>query len=179
MELLQLTDSFIIQHCIIQRNSNEFMFKDNTLDGLMLAHGGLEGVRDGCMRVSLCPDCYGPLARGAVPRLALKNRLYRGNLPNEFQDLMWVEEMVCTIYRNTAHVTRIYESSEASQPRVLHGNTCAHEMNVVSTVERLPRSPVDINGMLSIVFIGPEKFDPEKLKNIFYIRKKRRDCWYC
>ena len=30
-----------------------------------------------------------------VPRLSLKNRLYRGRLPDEFADLTWIEEMVC------------------------------------------------------------------------------------
>ncbi|KAF8581836.1 hypothetical protein K439DRAFT_1352883, partial [Ramaria rubella] len=94
--------------------------------------------------------------------------------------LMWVEEMVCSIYRNTAHVTRLYKSSDSSQPCVLHGNTCAHEMNVVSTAECLPRLPSNVNGMLSIVFVGPQKFCPKKLGDIFYIRKEKVwsfPCW--
>ena len=81
--------------------------------------------------------------------------------------------MVCAKYRNTAHVTRIYSSSDPSQPRVFHGNTCAHEMNVLSTATVLPRTVADMNDMLTIVFVGPHKFDPRCLKEMFTIRKQK------
>jgi hypothetical protein len=112
-----------------------------------------------------------------VPRLALANNLYRGQLPDEFKDLTWVEEMVCSIYRNIAHITRLFNSTADDQPTVLHGNTCAHEMNVVSTARVLPRTPSDINGMLSIVFVGPGKFQPEKCGNLFRVRKDKIWCF--
>ncbi|KAG2108698.1 uncharacterized protein F5147DRAFT_694504 [Suillus discolor] len=38
-----------------------------------------------------------------VPRLALRNNLYRGDLPVQFQDLTWIEEKICAIYCVTAH----------------------------------------------------------------------------
>ncbi|KAF8577717.1 hypothetical protein K439DRAFT_1649016 [Ramaria rubella] len=141
------------------------MFNDDVLDGLMLARDGLEPISDGGTRVFLCPECYASLNRSSIPHLSLKNRLYRGILPDQFTDLTWVEEMVCSIYRNTAHVTRLYESIDASQPHVFHGNTCVHKMNVISTADCLPRTPADIN--------GPCKFDPDKLGNIFHVRKKK------
>ncbi|KAJ3554887.1 hypothetical protein NP233_g12331 [Leucocoprinus birnbaumii] len=99
--------------------------------------------------------------------------MYRGVLPPEFCDLTWVEEMVCALYRNTAHITRLYGSSDPGQPTVLHGNTCAHEMNVISTATVLPRTPADINDMLSIVFIGAKKPDSKSLKHIFRVRKQK------
>jgi hypothetical protein len=80
-------------------------------------------------------------------------------LPDEFCDLTWVEGMVCAKYRNTAHVTHIYGSSDPSQPKIFHGNTCAQEMNVISTASVLPWTPADINGLLSVVFVGSGKFD--------------------
>ena len=44
---------------------------------------------------------------------------------------------------------------------VYHGNTCAHEMNVVSTVSVVPRTIGDINSILTVVFVGQKKFDPK------------------
>ena len=44
-------------------------------------------------------------------------------------------------------------------------------MNVGSTVAVLPRAPPDVNGLLSVVFIGPSKFKPEYLGNMYRIRK--------
>ncbi|KAF8525305.1 hypothetical protein JB92DRAFT_2635616, partial [Gautieria morchelliformis] len=102
----------------------------------------------------LCPDCHSSLTHEKVPRFALKNDLYSGHLPEEFMDLTWVEEMVCSLYRNTAHVMRLYDSSDPAQPRVFHGNTCAHDMNVISIADTLPRTPADLHGMISVVFVG-------------------------
>ncbi|KAF9782693.1 hypothetical protein BJ322DRAFT_986109, partial [Thelephora terrestris] len=122
-------------------------------------------------KLSVCNPCFSYLPRSSMPRFALANKLYRGCLPKEFQDLTWIEERVCAIYTNTAVVTRLYQSSDPSQPRVFHGNTCAHEMNVGSTATVLPRTPSDVNDLLSVVFIGSRKFKPEYLGNMYRIRK--------
>ena len=88
-----------------------------------------------------------------MPRYTLANRLYRGRLPEEFRDLTWIEERVYAKYSNTAVVTRLYQSSDLSQ-------------NVSSTANMLPRTPSDVNGILSVVFIGSSKFKPEYLRNM-------------
>ena len=46
-------------------------------------------------------------------------------------------------------------------------------MNVISIASVLPRTPADINETLSVVFIGPGKFRPEFLKNIYRIQKQK------
>lgn len=46
-------------------------------------------------------------------------------------------------------------------------------MNVVSTASVLPRTPADIHGMLSVVFIGPGEFDPAKAGSLFRVRKDK------
>ena len=81
--------------------------------------------------------------------------------------------MVCARYRYTAHITRLFQSSDPALPNVLHGNTCAHEMNVVSTTSVLPRTPSDVNETLSVVFVGPGKFRREFLKDVYRIRKQK------
>ncbi|PBK87076.1 hypothetical protein ARMGADRAFT_939406 [Armillaria gallica] len=87
----------------------------------------------------------------------LCNGLYRGRLPEQFQDLTWVEEMACAIYRCTCHVTHLYNTPNNDQPRVFKENTCAQNLNYVSTATELPHPPADVRGMLSIVFIGPKQ----------------------
>ncbi|KIJ08065.1 hypothetical protein PAXINDRAFT_139506, partial [Paxillus involutus ATCC 200175] len=123
--------------------------------------------------VNICPDCFAALSKKNIPRFALANGLFRGELPDVFRDLTWVEEKICAIYCTTAHVTRLFQSSDPSQPRVFHGNTCAHDMNVVSTASVLPRTPADVRGYLSVIFIGPGKFDPKQLGTVFRVRKAR------
>ena len=105
--------------------------------------------------------------------MSLANYFYRGLLPDEFADLTWVEEMVCAKYRNTAHVTQIFGSSNVCHPKVFHGNMCAHEMNLLSTASVLPQTVADINDMLMIVFVGAGKFDPNCLHQMFTVRRKK------
>lgn len=123
--------------------------------------------------IFLCKDCSLSLSRRQLPRYAIANHLYLGVLPECFSDLTWVEEMACSIYRTTAHVTRLYQSNNLNDPLVYHGNTCAHEMNVISTVTALPRTPGDINSMISIIFVGKKKFDPGRMGNMLRIRKEK------
>ena len=81
--------------------------------------------------------------------------------------------MVCAKYQNSAHVTRLYGSSDPSQPKLFHGNTCAHEMNVLSTATVLPRTTSDVNDMLTVVFVGSRKFDVDCLHVMFRVQKSK------
>ena len=163
---LHSTDPFIW-------DDGQFYYGIDAIDGAILEPLGFKDQTSDGLIMQICPDCHSSLCHDKVPRFALANRLYRGKLPDKFKDLTWIEEMVCAKYRNTAHITRIYQSSDPAQPKVFHGNTCAHDMNVVSTASVLPRTPADVNGMLSVVFIGPGKFKPEYLGLMFKIRKQK------
>ncbi|KAG2112594.1 uncharacterized protein F5147DRAFT_532231, partial [Suillus discolor] len=139
----------------------------------MLEKSGITFQDSKAITINLCPECQSSLSKNKMPQLALANQLYRGSLPDRFSDLTWVEEKVCALYSITAHVTRLFQSSDPTQPRVFHGNTCAHEMNTVSTASVLPRTPSDVNGFLSVIFIGPEPFDPMRFASFFRVRKHK------
>ncbi|KAG1735530.1 hypothetical protein EDB19DRAFT_1593493, partial [Suillus lakei] len=57
--------------------------------------------------------------------------------------------------------------------KVFHGNICAHDMNATSTASVLPRTPADVIGFLSIVFVGPGKFTPDQIGPTFRVRKNK------
>lgn len=174
LESLRLTDAYIIRKCILQGLSSRFTFGSPILDGLMLEKVGVVAVAQDSATLNVCGSCHAALRKpDRVPRLALKNKLYRGDLPVQFQDLTWIEEKICAIYCVTAHVTRLFQSADPAQAKTFHGNTCAHEMNVVSTVTVLPRTPADVNGLLSVVFVGPGKFDPNALGTVFRVRRRK------
>jgi hypothetical protein len=173
LESLRIRDPFIITKCVVQPLSTSFSFNSPLLDGLMLDKSGVFVDDSSDARLTICSVCRAALSKpDCMPRFALANNLYRGELPFQFHDLTWVEEKICAIYCVTAHVTRLFQSSDPSQPRVFHGNTCAHDMNVVSTASVLPRTPADVNGMLSIIFVGPGKFNPAKVATVFRVRKR-------
>src|SRR5258708_34274170 len=124
--------------------------------------------------IDVCSHCHASLKLNKVPKFSLKNHLYCGHLPDEFHDLTWVEDMAVAIYRATAYVTRLYFSDDPKNPHVFHGNTCAHEQNVVSTAKALPRTAADISNTISVLFVGPSKDVPKSmLKNVFRIWKTK------
>ncbi|KAG0702030.1 hypothetical protein DFH29DRAFT_805531 [Suillus ampliporus] len=177
LDILRIEDEFIITHCIVQNLSSEFVFGHSVLDGLMLCKEGVMCDDEDRYRICICNTCMSSLCVHHIPRLSLANNLYHGQLPSEFSDLTWIEEMVCAIFCATAHVTRLFQSQDSATPHVMYGNTCAHGMNVVSTASVLPRTPADINDALSVVFIGNQNFDPARIYSLFHVRKTKIRCF--
>ena len=87
------------------------MFGHQSLDGLMLYKPAFHLLPGGNVRLDICTQCLSYLHKATMPKFALANDLYRGQLPAQFTDLTWVEEMVCARYRYTAHITRLFQSS--------------------------------------------------------------------
>lgn len=174
LDHLLLRNEFIIRKCVVQSLSTRFSFVNKSLDArLMLERQGVFCDNEKSTVLRVCSDGRRALSKKSIPRFALANGLYRGELPNEFHDLTWVEEKICAISSTTAHVTRLFQSSDPSQPKVFHGNTCAHDMNVTSTESVLPRTPADVAGFLSVVFVCPQKFDARFLGSTFRVRKAK------
>ncbi|KIM20804.1 hypothetical protein M408DRAFT_81490, partial [Serendipita vermifera MAFF 305830] len=122
--------------------------------------------------LDLCSECYSPLSRRKLPKFSLCNNLFRGELPNDLQDITWIEEKVCALHRVTADVARLHNAEQnEALPYRLVGNTCSHPVNVPSTARVLPRVPADISGNLSVVFVGP-KFDKKRLPAMFRVRRR-------
>ncbi len=153
-----------------------FKHRHKQLDGKILDHKGV-CIRDNGVGylVGTCSDCYASLIKYMMPKYALANLLYIGELPEDLKDITWVEEMVCCLYRPMANIVRIFKSNKPVAPTKLFGNTCAHEMNIISTAKVLPRTPADVNGSLSVVFVG--RLSEEKKirisKYMFRVRKSK------
>lgn len=170
-----LLDILRISHLSPLFDTPRFQFGHTLLDNIMLSSAGIVKV-DGGFKLNVCDQCNTPLMKNPqqLPKFALKNNLYRGELPDHLLDLTWVEEQVCALYRSTAIVTRLYGSDDPAQPHIFRGNTCAFAQNTVSTAQKLPRTPADVNDLLSVVFTGSNSKVPEScLKKVFRVRKQK------
>jgi len=91
--------------------------------------------------------------------------------------LTWVEEMACSLYRTTAHVAILYSTSSSEEdPLQLHGNACAHPMDMFRNAKQLPWSPSDLNDLISIIFVGPRQLnqkDLQKLAPYYFVRRSK------
>jgi hypothetical protein len=87
-EILRITDDFIIRECIMSMLSNEFLFNNPSLDGLMLDKQGVHcQVLNDYDNVQICSNCHSSIEHGRILCLFLANNLYHGQLPDEFKDL--------------------------------------------------------------------------------------------
>ena len=175
LHILHITNNYITKHQT--QNSTILHFGNVALDkNPLLLHSPAVHIKENTFdaHIDVCSHCHASLKLNKVPKFSLKNHLYHGHLPDEFHDLTWVEEMAVAIYRATAYVTRLYFSDDPKNPHVFHGNTCAHEQNVVSTAKALPRTAADISNTISVLFVGPSKDVPKSmLKNVFRIWKTK------
>jgi hypothetical protein len=152
----------------------DFMFGNKYLDGIMLTSKGFVCEGEDITHINACHNCYSSLSgsKPSIPRLSWRNDLYCGVLPERFLDMTTVEQMLCAPFRAHVSVTRLYgANSDETQPRVYHGNTCAHQMNVISTAKALPRTTTDVNDQLSVVFVGPTKMKESDLARMLRVRK--------
>jgi hypothetical protein len=177
LDLLCVPEYLMSSELAAGNGSLHFTYGNACIDGLMLAPGGLVYDVSAAVGMTACKSCVSTLCSNKMSQLALVNNLYRGSLPPEFLSLMWVEENICVIYSITTHVTRFSQPSDPAQPKVFHGNTCTHDMNVMSTFSVLLWTIMDINGFISVVFIGPEKFDLKWLATLFQVQKQK--IWFC
>ncbi|EJD49281.1 hypothetical protein AURDEDRAFT_45528, partial [Auricularia subglabra TFB-10046 SS5] len=121
----------------------------------------------------LCNECHRSLRNGTVPKFALANGLYRGELPEYFSDLTWVEEQVCALYVGSTNVSRLFGSSDPRNPFVFYGNMCAHPQNVVQTADVLPRTAGDVADNLAVIFVGPGAYRPNVFEKTFRVRRQK------
>jgi hypothetical protein len=173
--MLSISDPFIIQKCILQCNSAEFMFGHCAIDGLMLFKPSVHASVNGTLCIDICDTCHSSLIDHQMPKYVLANGLYQGNLPSQLANLTWVEEMVCAIFCHTAlssHCALVSICWSCSPQCFTWKYLCTWNKCGINSIV-LPKTPADVNGTLSVIFIGPEKFRPELLKNIFYIRKHK------
>ena len=74
--MLIITDPFIIQNCIVQCNSAEFVYGRKSLDGLMLYKPAIHLLPGGNARLDICMQCHSSLNADIMPKFALTNDLY-------------------------------------------------------------------------------------------------------
>lgn len=174
--LLELHDEDLRQKCL-RVNPQFFHYGSPCLSSLLLCKEGIEEQYSAQyghhIALTVCDECNTTLAKGLVPKFSYANSLFTGFLPTDLEDLTWVEEMACALYRTTAHVVRLYGSDSPTEPFVLRGSTCAHALDTPSLAKVLPRTPADVNDLISVAFLGPGPLHPDKLTEVFKVRKSK------
>ncbi|KAJ3475999.1 hypothetical protein NLI96_g11457 [Meripilus lineatus] len=110
----------------------------------LLCSAGVQGDR-----VRLCRYCHAQLKRRAVPRKALVNGLWLGDVPEPLRKLNYVEKIMVAKYRHNVSVVRV-----AKGQRKMMANAIVFPQPVAQFARVLPPTKKELDEVLVVVFTG-------------------------
>lgn len=141
---------------------NEFNFSQD----LVLEYQGVF-MRDRSIVLRFCQSCYGSLCRDKLPRLALANHLYVGEVPLELKELTIVEEALLALCRakvtiitlngaasNTSSPLAEASTNHSHAQKGFKGHAVAYMTNPHKLTRVLPRTVEEIVRYICVIFIG-------------------------
>jgi len=84
-------------------------YTEGPLAGALVDPAGVHQNQDGTLSLSLCPPCRSALSRKKLPRFALANLNFIGNVPPELKDLTLVEELLVARCRAKMCVVKLQD----------------------------------------------------------------------
>jgi len=121
----------------------------------------------GCTRI--CKTCEKSINKGGVPRFALANGLWIGEIPLQLQGLTLIEKLMIARVRHNACYATV-----ASGGRKLKCNVVAFECNMPKVYSLLPPAPEDLNNMIAVMFSGPtEPNESDWKRTPFAVRRRK------
>ncbi|KAH9829283.1 uncharacterized protein C8Q71DRAFT_718439, partial [Rhodofomes roseus] len=112
-------------------------------------------VRDGLCFLDVCSTCLNGLRHHLLPRRALANGLWVGDVPLCLQSLTFVEKLVISKYRHNACVVEVNQGKGVPGQRKMRANAIIFPQPIGNVYTVLPPPREDLDEVLAILFIGP------------------------
>jgi hypothetical protein len=124
--------------------------------------------------ISICQQCHSFLSRGSLPAEALANYRWIGSVPEELQDLTWVEEALIARSHLFGRIFRL-EERRNREPTYssLKGHVVLVPQNTMRLLDILPISPDSLADIAHVVWVGRSQPEITKLAPQFTIRKSK------
>ena len=117
----------------------------------------------------ICNSCRGSIRNGKIPKLALANGLWIGDVPPQLKCLNFVEKMLVARIRHTCAYVKV-----ASGMRKMTANVVAFQSPVPKVYTMLPPPRDDLDEVLAILYTGPCKPTPKDLQRLpFFVRRNK------
>lgn len=152
-------------------------YEDGVLWDILVDPQGVISSSDGSTKLLLCKDCLKDLKVCKLPRLALANRLFLGDIPEELKGLGMVEESIIGLCRAKCIIihlkgdkcdeldTRPTETILPNHQRGMRGHVIVHAQRPDVVAELFPPSIGDIVAPICIIYSGSNHPTVEWLKN--------------
>lgn len=130
----------------------------------------------------VCNECLHALQANTLPKFALANNLWIGEIPHELAMLTLPEQLLVSRHYPRCYVVKLYpRGGHATNPdhlqRGMTGNVTLYNMNTDAVVEMLegqlmPQSATQLASVLAITYIGARKLPKTWLKSTFRVRRQ-------
>ncbi|EPS97382.1 hypothetical protein FOMPIDRAFT_1128451 [Fomitopsis schrenkii] len=110
---------------------------------------------NGRIYLSICVTCLTAIKHHRLPRRALANGLWIGDIPPPLQALSFVEKILVAKYRHNACVVEVHQGNGAPGQRKMRANTVIFPQPIDKVYTVLPPPRDDLDDVLAILFVGP------------------------
>ncbi|KAI9019038.1 hypothetical protein DFJ74DRAFT_590457, partial [Hyaloraphidium curvatum] len=103
-----------------------------------------------------CKDCTASLEAGLTPIVSLSNGLLRGPVPEELQDLTYIEQVMISPVRIRTTIVQLLEPDKKrpSGHHAMTGNFAVLPGDPIGVATVLPHALADLADQISIVLLG-------------------------
>ena len=118
----------------------------------------------------ICLTCLKSLQKNKVPINALANGLWIGDIPDELQNLNWMERLLIARITFNYCIIRVHSSGHYK----LKANAICHAIPMPKVYNVLPPKREDLDDVLAFIYIGPSVPNPNEFKRTpFLVRRNK------
>ncbi|KAF8441324.1 hypothetical protein L210DRAFT_3398862 [Boletus edulis BED1] len=131
----------------------------------------------------VCNECLRALKTNTIPKFALANNMWIGQVPHELAILTLPEQLLISRHYPRCYVVKLYpRDGRGSNPELLQrgmaGNVTLYNMNTGAIVEMLegqlmPQPAMQLASVLAITYIGSRKLPKAWLKSTFRVWRSK------
>ena len=175
-----LSDPSVLE-VLMKKGENRMRREDASVEEVILRN--LVEVDEGSANCWMCFDCMKALERRTMPKLALANNLWIGDVPNELMALTISEQLLIARHYPRCYIFKLFprDSDMHIPPDHLYmgmaGNASLFELNTQEVVEmlkgqRMPSPVGTLASIIAITFVGSKKLPKDWLKKTFRVRRQ-------
>jgi hypothetical protein len=148
--------------------------------GVLVLGERIVGTEDGYL-ATICMECVLALEKGKLPRFALANDLWIGDVPYQLRTLTIPEQLLIARHYPRCYVFKLYPKEGNQLPpdrlqRGMKGNVSLYELNTNDVVKMLegqlmPNRTSTLASVLAITFVGSMTLPKDWLKSTFRVRR--------
>src|SRR5437762_2395463 len=128
-------------------------------------------TQDKC--IYLCQGCHIQLSKDHQPSKALANFHWVGPVPEELQDLTWIEELLIAQVHVCGSIVRLGQRNNPSSFFGIKGHVVFLPQDTTRLIDLLPMSPASLSDIVKVVWTGRSKLHRSHLRSRFTVQKHK------